>query len=63
VKEGERLVIGGVINETDATQVRQVPFLGSIPILGWLFKSREISGSGSELIVIITPTVLKLKGS
>jgi type IV pilus assembly protein PilQ len=63
VVEGDRLVIGGVINETDTTQIRQVPFLGSIPGLGWLFKSREINNTGRELIVIITPTVLKSKGS
>jgi type IV pilus assembly protein PilQ len=58
MREGERLVIGGVIVESDASTVRQVPVLGRIPILGWLFKAREISGTGEELLVVITPTVL-----
>jgi len=40
--------------------LRQVPGLGRIPVLGWLFKSREISTDGQELIVIITPTVLPM---
>jgi len=58
VREGERLVIGGVLVENETSTVRQVPGLGSIPGLGWLFKSREISADGQELIIVITPTVL-----
>jgi len=63
VREGERLVIGGVLVETESSTVRQVPLLGSIPILGWLFKSRETSSDGQELIVIITPTVLPVSAA
>ena len=62
VKEGERLVIGGVINETDISNTRKVPFLGNIPVLGWLFKDRTVDDDSTELIVIITPTVLKSRG-
>jgi type IV pilus assembly protein PilQ len=58
VKEGERLVIGGVTLDSSATQIRQVPLLGRIPVLGWLFKSREINSTGEELIVVITPSVV-----
>jgi type IV pilus assembly protein PilQ len=60
VREGERLVIGGVLSDNLNRTVRQVPLLGSIPILGWLFKSREISTDTQDLIVIITPSVLGL---
>ena len=38
IKEGERLVIGGVTQNVQQTTVRKVPLLGDIPILGWLFK-------------------------
>jgi type IV pilus assembly protein PilQ len=62
VREGERLVIGGVLSETASSTVRQVPLLGRIPVLGWLFKSREISSTGEELIVIITPSVVRHPG-
>jgi type IV pilus assembly protein PilQ len=62
VREGERLVIGGVLSETANSTVRQVPLLGRIPVLGWLFKSREISSTGEELIVIITPSVVRHPG-
>jgi type II secretory pathway component GspD/PulD (secretin) len=37
---------------------REVPVFGRIPVLGWLFKSRETSKTGEELIVILTPSVL-----
>ena len=60
VREGERLVIGGVLSENLDRTTRQVPLLGSIPILGWLFKAREISSSTDDLIVIVTPSVLPL---
>ena len=58
--EGERLVIGGVLSDNVNRTVRQVPLLGNIPILGWLFKGREISTDTQDLIVIITPSVLGL---
>ena len=58
ISQGQRLVVGGVTNDTSATTTRQVPVFGDIPVLGWLFKSREINKTGEELIVILTPTVL-----
>jgi type IV pilus assembly protein PilQ len=58
VREGERLVIGGIINDSDTKTERKVPTLSKIPILGWLFKSRELNLTGEEMIVIITPSVL-----
>ena len=58
MRDGERLVIGGVLLDKDETTNRQVPLLGRIPFLGWLFKSRENTSEAEELIVIITPTVL-----
>jgi len=61
VREGERLVIGGVLSDNNSRTIRQVPLLGNIPILGWLFKSREISTDTQDLIVIITPSVLDSK--
>jgi type II secretory pathway component GspD/PulD (secretin) len=51
-----------VTNDTSATTNRQVPLLGSIPVLGWLFKSRETSSSGEEMIVILTPSVISEPG-
>jgi type IV pilus assembly protein PilQ len=62
ILEGQRLVIGGVTNSVNSTTKREVPLLGKIPVLGWLFRSREISSSDEELIVILTPTVVSEPG-
>jgi type IV pilus secretin PilQ/predicted competence protein len=60
VREGESLVIGGVAQRTESENIRKVPLFGDIPVLGWLFKakSRRIDPD-RELVVFITPTVLK----
>jgi type IV pilus assembly protein PilQ len=58
ISEGQRLVIGGVTNDTSSTTKREVPVFGRIPVLGWLFRSREINATGEEMIVILTPTVV-----
>ena len=46
VSQGQRLVVGGVTNDTSAMTTREVPVFGRIPVLGWLFKSRETSKTG-----------------
>ena len=59
INEGERLVIGGVTTSQNSTTVRKVPLFGDIPILGWLFKQKETFEQGRELVVFLTPSVLK----
>jgi len=60
VKEGERLVIGGVTTNLDVDETRKIPLFGDIPVLGWLFKTTASQNTGRELVVFITPSVLKL---
>jgi type IV pilus secretin PilQ/predicted competence protein len=59
IKEGERLVIGGVTNSETEEAVRRVPLFGDIPILGWLFKQRGDRFNATELVVFITPSIIK----
>jgi type IV pilus assembly protein PilQ len=59
VREGERLVVGGVATLVDSNTVRKVPVFGDIPILGWLFKQKENFEQGRELVVFVTPSVLR----
>jgi type IV pilus assembly protein PilQ len=59
IKEGERLVIGGVTNSETEDNVRQVPLFGDIPILGWLFKQRGDRNTSTELVVFITPSIVR----
>lgn len=59
VREGERLVIGGVSTSTDTNTLRKVPVLGDVPIIGWLFKQKENFEQGRELAVFLTPSILR----
>jgi type IV pilus secretin PilQ/predicted competence protein len=59
INEGERLVIGGVTTSQNSTTVRKVPLFGDIPVLGWLFKQKETFEQGRELVVFLTPSVLR----
>jgi len=59
IKEGERLVIGGVTNSESEEAVRRVPLMGDIPLLGWLFKQRGDRNVSTELVVFITPSIIR----
>jgi pilus assembly protein CpaC len=58
VKSGEVIVLSGLVNREHAKAVNKVPFLGSIPILGELFKSRSFKSNQSELLIFVTPVVM-----
>jgi len=58
VKDGETIVIGGLIQTTDSSSVDKVPLLGDIPILGALFRHETKQEEESELEIYITPHLL-----
>jgi len=58
VKDGSTVIIGGLRKETKVTSSSQVPFLGSIPILGRLFSQKSDSKENSELLIILTPRLI-----
>ncbi len=57
VKDGETIVIGGILKDTDNTSTAGVPYLKDIPVLGWLFKNWRIQKDFEELVVFITPRI------
>jgi type IV pilus assembly protein PilQ len=59
VTDGGTVVIGGVIQTQNNTNIQQVPLLGNIPALGNLFKRRTVSTSNQELIFFITPRIIQ----
>jgi type IV pilus assembly protein PilQ len=63
VREGSRLVIGGVTQNVQQKTVRKVPIMGDVPVLGWLFKQREDFETGRELVVFLTPSILRTDGA
>jgi type IV pilus assembly protein PilQ len=59
VDNGETLVLGGVYTEQNTNQEDRTPFLGELPVLGWLFKSTTVSTDKSELLIFVTPKIVK----
>jgi len=55
---GETVVIGGIFEQDNGTTVTQIPFFGDLPLIGWLFKSKEIKDSKTELLIFLTPKLL-----
>ncbi len=59
VEDGQTVVIGGLISETETDIKRKVPLLGDIPLLGWLFQSKSKSNDKTNLMIFITPSIVK----
>ena len=59
VRDGETTVIGGIYENTQTRRNNRVPILHRIPLLGWLFKSNDRSESTDELMIFITPRIVR----
>ncbi len=59
VDNGETLVLGGVYTEKNADQTDRTPVLGELPAVGWLFKTRSRSNEKDELLIFVTPKIVK----
>ncbi len=60
IPDGGTAVIGGILIDTDSLNIRQVPGLGSLPVIGNLFKEQNTVKSTAELIFFITPRIKPL---
>ncbi|MEQ9236847.1 AMIN domain-containing protein [Coleofasciculus sp. E2-BRE-01] len=58
LRDGQTLILTGIIQETDRTTVTKVPILGDLPILGALFRSTNRDNQRQEVIVLLTPQIL-----
>ncbi len=58
VEDGQTLMLGGILFQTDSNTQRKVPFLGDLPLLGPLFRDYDVSKVNNEMIVFITPYVI-----
>ena len=59
VKTGDTVVIGGIYKEENSKDESGIPWLRNIPFLGWLFKAESKIRKRSELLIFLTPTILK----
>ena len=58
ISSGDSIILGGLIAKSLGNEINKVPILGDIPLLGYLFKSDRQTSKTSELIFIITPTII-----
>jgi type IV pilus assembly protein PilQ len=59
IRDGQTVVIGGIYEVTKNDSTNGIPLLQSIPLLGWLFKNNVKTDNKTELLVFVTPTILK----
>lgn len=59
VHNGDTAVLGGLVRDEDKIEEKKVPLLGDIPILGWLFKSRNAKTTKVNLTVFLTPKIIR----
>ncbi|HZE61522.1 MAG TPA: type IV pilus secretin PilQ, partial [Burkholderiales bacterium] len=58
VENGGTVVIGGIYEQNDRTDITKVPLLGDLPLIGWMFKTSSVSTGKTELLVFITPRIV-----
>lgn len=58
VRDGQTLILSGIIQETDRASVTKVPILGDLPLLGALFRSTSRNNTRQEVVVMITPQIM-----
>lgn len=59
IRDGETVMIGGIYTVNEDQGVSGLPFLKDIPVFGWLFKNNSKSSEKRELLIFITPTIIK----
>jgi len=57
VNNGQTVVLGGIHLQEEREDERRVPWLGKLPVLGWLFRNKSKTFKDSELVVFVTPTI------
>jgi type IV pilus assembly protein PilQ len=63
IKDGETLVIGGMIKDKVVDTKKKIPFLGDIPVLGYLFSKNDTEIEKRDLLIFLTPHILKEDGN
>jgi pilus assembly protein CpaC len=59
LQDGQSLAIGGLIRDNLAQNIRALPLLGEVPVLGALFRSSDFQNDRSELVFIVTPRLVQ----
>lgn len=62
VPNGQTVAMGGLVRKNDSQSVTKIPILGDLPIIGWLFRGRSRNDESSELLIFVTPTIIREPG-
>jgi len=58
IENGGTVVIGGIFEQLDREDITKVPWLGDIPYLGYLFKTRTVQTAKTEMLIFLTPKIV-----
>ena len=59
IRDGETMVVGGVFIDSQNNSVAGIPYLSRVPVVGWLFKQKTESVAKQELLIFLTPNIVK----
>ena len=59
LRSSQTAVLGGLVTDNTSETTTQLPLLGDIPLLGWLFKNRSAQKQRTSLIVFVTPQIIR----
>jgi general secretion pathway protein D len=59
VKDMDTVIIGGLIQDQDTETINKIPFFGDIPLLGWLFKTKNKGRTKTNLMIVLTPRIIR----
>jgi pilus assembly protein CpaC len=59
LRDGQSFVIGGLLQSDNKNQVDQLPWLGSVPVLGALFSSKSFQKNETDLVIVVTPHLVR----
>ena len=59
LRDGQSFVIGGLLQTDNRNQVEQLPWVGSVPVLGTLFSSKSFQKNQTDLAIIVTPRIVR----
>lgn len=62
VNDGDTAVLGGLIKDRETEDIVKVPLLGDLPLIGWLFKSKETNKEKVNMLVFLTPKIIRTEG-
>ncbi|MCE9571521.1 MAG: hypothetical protein K8W52_00045 [Deltaproteobacteria bacterium] len=57
IGDGDTTVLGGIYTRASGISYNKVPFLGDLPVFGWLFKHRKETDDRTELLIFVTPKI------